>query len=227
MPWGRRAPRARGRDRARGGPGLSHALGAGRRGRGGGAAPRAGARTGRARRVRAAARARRRRRSRGRGSGAPRERKGDEPEPAPAGPRRTSDEDRHYATLLRLLVDHGAALVQGGRRSSSPSRPTPSGARSPRRSSRRRPTRPRSWTCSRASRSGASLRSRTSPAPTSICRPALRASSRDELRWLGKRREEHERTAVKARIASGDAGALEELQPQLARRGAARSLPPN
>jgi hypothetical protein len=49
---------------------------------------------------------------------------------------------------------------------------------------------------------------------------------RDELRWLGERREERERTAVKARIASGDPSALEELQHQLARRGAARSLPP-
>ena len=39
-----------------------------------------------------------------------RERKGDEPEAAPAGPRRQSDEDRHYATLLRLLLDHAAEL---------------------------------------------------------------------------------------------------------------------
>jgi len=43
-----------------------------------------------------------------------RERKGDEPEAAPAGPRRVSDEDRHYATLLRLLLDHAAELGAAG-----------------------------------------------------------------------------------------------------------------
>ena len=39
-----------------------------------------------------------------------RERKGDEPEAAPAPPRRMGPEDRHYATLLRLLIDHPAEL---------------------------------------------------------------------------------------------------------------------
>jgi hypothetical protein len=39
-----------------------------------------------------------------------RERKGDEPEAAPAPPRRMGAEDRHYATLLRLLIDHPAEL---------------------------------------------------------------------------------------------------------------------
>ncbi len=40
-----------------------------------------------------------------------RERKGEEPEAAPAGTRRQSDEDRHYATLLRLWLDHAAELA--------------------------------------------------------------------------------------------------------------------
>jgi len=39
-----------------------------------------------------------------------RERQGDEPEAAPAPPRRSGPEDRHYATLLRLLIDHPAEL---------------------------------------------------------------------------------------------------------------------
>jgi DNA primase len=39
-----------------------------------------------------------------------RERKSDEPEAAPAPPRRMGPEDRHYATLLRLLLDHPAEL---------------------------------------------------------------------------------------------------------------------
>jgi DNA primase len=41
-----------------------------------------------------------------------RERKGDEPEAAPAPPRRMGPEDRHYATLLRLLIDHPAELTR-------------------------------------------------------------------------------------------------------------------
>lgn len=40
-----------------------------------------------------------------------RERKSDEPEAAPAPPRRMGPEDRHYATLLRLLIDHPAELT--------------------------------------------------------------------------------------------------------------------
>ena len=39
-----------------------------------------------------------------------RERKGDEPEAAPAPPRRMGPEDRHYATLLRVLIKHPAEL---------------------------------------------------------------------------------------------------------------------
>jgi hypothetical protein len=41
-----------------------------------------------------------------------RERKGDEPEAAPAPARRMGPEDRHYATLLRLLIDHPAELTR-------------------------------------------------------------------------------------------------------------------
>jgi hypothetical protein len=41
-----------------------------------------------------------------------RERKGEEPETAPAPPRRMGPEDRHYATLLRLLIDHPAELTR-------------------------------------------------------------------------------------------------------------------
>jgi hypothetical protein len=40
-----------------------------------------------------------------------RERKSDEPEAAPAQPRRMGPEDRHYATLLRLLIDHPAEFT--------------------------------------------------------------------------------------------------------------------
>jgi CelD/BcsL family acetyltransferase involved in cellulose biosynthesis len=40
-----------------------------------------------------------------------RERQGEAPEPAPAPPRRMGAEDRHYATLLRLLIDHPAELA--------------------------------------------------------------------------------------------------------------------
>jgi DNA primase len=40
-----------------------------------------------------------------------RERQGDEPEAAPAPPRRVGPEDRHYATLLRLLIGHPAELA--------------------------------------------------------------------------------------------------------------------
>jgi DNA primase len=40
-----------------------------------------------------------------------RERKGDAAEAAPAPPRRMGAEDRHYATLLRLLLDHPAELA--------------------------------------------------------------------------------------------------------------------
>ena len=40
-----------------------------------------------------------------------RERQGDEPEAAPAPARRMGPEDRHYATLLRLLIDHPAELA--------------------------------------------------------------------------------------------------------------------
>jgi DNA primase len=40
-----------------------------------------------------------------------RERKSDEPEAAPAPPRRMGPEDRHYATLLRLLIDYPAELA--------------------------------------------------------------------------------------------------------------------
>ena len=56
---------------------------------------------------------------------------------------------------------------------------------------------------------------------------AVRASRifGDELRWLQARRDEQERRAVKARIASGDPTALAELQDRLARRAAVRSFP--
>jgi DNA primase len=40
-----------------------------------------------------------------------RERKGEEPEAAPAPARRMGPEDRHYATMLRLLIDHPAELT--------------------------------------------------------------------------------------------------------------------
>ena len=40
-----------------------------------------------------------------------RERRSDAPEAAPAPPRRLGPEDRHYATLLRLLIDHPAELT--------------------------------------------------------------------------------------------------------------------
>jgi DNA primase len=41
-----------------------------------------------------------------------RERKGDEPEAAAAPARRMGPEDRHFATLLRLLIDHPAELAR-------------------------------------------------------------------------------------------------------------------
>jgi hypothetical protein len=48
---------------------------------------------------------------------------------------------------------------------------------------------------------------------------------RDELTWLTTRRDAHERRAVKARIASGDPDALEELQRRLERRAASGTVP--
>ena len=156
-----------------------------------------------------------------------RERKGDEPEPAPAGPRRTSDEDRHYATLLRLLVDHGAALAHGGaellalapdaewRALAEALLAAPDGTLAA--------------LVDALEGEGQRRLSALANEPRPDLEPPASAPRifADELRWLAKRREEQERTAVKARIASGDAGALEELQAQLARRGAARSLPPH
>jgi len=156
-----------------------------------------------------------------------RERKGDEPEPAPSGPRRASDEDRHFATLLRLLIDHAAELTHvdeaellglapddGWRTVSAALLAAPAGT-----------------LASLVDALEGEVRLRLS-ALANEPRPDLdlpeRASRifQDELRWLSDRRDERERSAVKARIASGDPSALEELQRQLERRGAARSVPP-
>jgi DNA primase len=157
-----------------------------------------------------------------------RERKAAEPEPAPAGPRRMSDEERHYATLLRLLLDHAAELGELDEAELLELAPDPE------------------WR---------TLASAVLAAPTSALaalvealegeprrrlsalanepRPDLDVPERaprifaDELTWFRARRDERERRAMKARIASGDPTALAELQQRLARRGAARSVPPS
>jgi DNA primase len=156
-----------------------------------------------------------------------RERKSDEPEPAPAAPRRASDEERHYVTLLRLLLDHPAELgpvdegellelapdadwrALGAALLSAPAGPLAALVDALEGEPRRRLS-----------------------ALANELRPDLEHPERaprifrDELAWLRERREEQERRAVKARIASGDPTALHELQERLARRAAARSVPP-
>jgi DNA primase len=155
-----------------------------------------------------------------------RERKGDEPEPAPVGPRRTTDEERHFATLLRLLLEHPAELLPvdehallavapdaawGSLASSVLS--APPGALD---------------ALLDALEGEPRLRlSELANAPRPDLEQAERAPRifRDELGWLMKRRDAQERSAVKARIAGGDPDALQELQRRLERRAAARPVP--
>jgi len=156
-----------------------------------------------------------------------RERKGDEPEPAPSGPRRASDEDRHFATLLRLLIDHAAELTHvdeaellglapddGWRTVAAALLAAPAGTLASLVDALEGEARLRFSALANEPRPDLDLPER---APRIF---------RDELRWLSDRRDERERSAVKARIASGDPSALQELQDRLARRGAARSVPP-
>ncbi|MEN8159740.1 MAG: DNA primase [Myxococcota bacterium] len=156
-----------------------------------------------------------------------RERKGGEPEPAPAAPRRTTDEERHFATLLRLLLEHPAELLpvdesallavapdaEWGSLASSILAASP-GALDALLDALEGEPRLRLSELANAPRPDLELAER---APRIF---------RDELGWLMKRRDAQERSAVKARIAGGDPDALQELQRRLERRAAARSVPP-
>jgi hypothetical protein len=155
-----------------------------------------------------------------------RERKSEAPEPAPAGPRRLSDEERHYATLLRLLLDHAAELGfdeaelldlapdAEWRALASAVLAAPKGA----------------LAVLVDALEGEPQRRLSALAnePRPDLEPPERAPRifADELRWLRARRDEEERRAVKARIASGDSTALVELQQRLARRASASEVPP-
>jgi DNA primase len=156
-----------------------------------------------------------------------RERKAEEPEPAPAGPRRASDEERHYATLLRLLLDHPAELLPvdeapllavapdaGWSTLTSAVLAAPPGALAALLDALEGQPRARLSELANAPRPDLELAER---APRIF---------RDELAWLTTRREAQERRAVKARIASGDPAALEELQRRLEQRAASRTVSP-
>jgi DNA primase len=156
-----------------------------------------------------------------------RERKSEEPEPAPAGPRRMSDEERHYVTLLRLLLDHPAELGSVDEALLLDLAPD-ADWRALAAALLSAPAGPLAALVDALE--GEPLR-RLSALANEL-RPDLEHPERaprifrDELTWLRERRDEHERKAVKARIASGDPAALQELQQHLARRAAARSVPP-
>src|SRR5262245_27667065 len=156
-----------------------------------------------------------------------RERKGEDAEPAPGAPRRLRDEDRHYATLLRLLLDHPAALGPVDAAELLELAPDPDW----RALAETVLAAPPGALASLVDELQGENRRRLS-ALANEPRPDLDLPERalrifhDELRWLRERRDEQERKAVKARIASGDPTALQELQHRLARRGAARSVPP-
>jgi hypothetical protein len=150
-----------------------------------------------------------------------RERKGEEPEPAPAGPRRASAEERHYATLLRLLLDHPAELLPVDEAALVAVAPdaewatltsavlaAPPGAIATLLDALEGEPRARLSELANAPRPDLEL---AESAPRIF---------RDELVWLSTRRDAQERRAVKARIASGDPDALEELQRRLERRAA-------
>jgi DNA primase len=153
-----------------------------------------------------------------------RERKGEEAEPAPAGPRRVSPEERHYATLLRLLLDHAAELLPVDEAELLAVAPdaewstltttvlaAPPGSLAALLDALEGEPRARLSDLANAPRPDLELAER---APRIF---------RDELTWLTTRRDAQERRAVKARIASGDPDALEELQRRLERRAASRT----
>jgi len=140
--------------------------------------------------------------------------------------RRLSDEERHYATLLRLLLDHAAELGfdeaelldlapdAEWRALASAVLAAPTG------------------TLATLEDALEGEPQRRLSALANEPRPDLEPPERaprifaDELRWLRARRDEEERRAVKVRIASGDSTALVELQQHLARRASASEVPP-
>jgi DNA primase len=148
-----------------------------------------------------------------------RERKGDEPEAAPAGPRRQSDEDRHYATLLRLLLDHAAELASVNEAELLELAPDAD------------------WrvlasaVCAAPASALALLVEQLEGEPRQRLsalanepRPDLDLPERaarifaDELAWLARRRGLREAQTLTARLAEGGADLLAEKQRQLERR---------
>src|SRR5262245_1476711 len=154
-----------------------------------------------------------------------RERKGDDAEPAPGAPRRLRDEDRHYATLLRLLLDHPAEL---------PVREAELLELAPDAEWQALATAvlaaPADSLASLLDALEGEPRQRLS-ALANEPRPDLDLAERaariyaDELAWLRKRLAAREARALNARMAGGGADLLVEKQRQLERRRPSTASP--